>query len=223
MRDLARQMLLTAQKYVNVGKKPPGFHSFTNKYLEEYEKIFRNWRERTFFPMTLEDVQADLLASYARDFFVYSFSWAIPSDEAIDLIASYDNIIDAGAGTGYWAGLLRQQGCKVEAWDKQPYFNGYCNTSWSYVERVAPAEVLYRLSSRCNHTLLLVWPPVNSFAYKAVKAFSGNRVIYVGEWYGCTGDADFHNYLEDYFEVVNVLEIPRWPCILDRLYVLERK
>ena len=39
---------------------------------------------------------------------IWAYAWAIPSDEAIHAIAELGPLLELGAGTGYWAWLLRQ-------------------------------------------------------------------------------------------------------------------
>ena len=40
---------------------------------------------------------------------VQRFSWAVPSDDALDVIARYAPIVEMGAGSGYWAHLMRER------------------------------------------------------------------------------------------------------------------
>ena len=58
-----------------------------------------------------------------RDMLVRKYSWAIPSPEALDLIVRHvgnREIVEIGAGTGYWAKMLSQLGVKVHAFDTCP-------------------------------------------------------------------------------------------------------
>eukprot|EP00897_Mesotaenium_endlicherianum_P009382 jgi/Mesen1/8472/ME000478S07970 len=50
------------------------------------------------------------------------YSWAVPTGEAIDAIvkSAPGGVLEIGAGTGYWAHLLRQRGVQVAAYDLQP-------------------------------------------------------------------------------------------------------
>ena len=55
-----------------------------------------------------------------RRYWIQKFSYAIPNDEALDLILSYSPIVEMGAGLGYWAYLLDQKGCDIVAYDIDP-------------------------------------------------------------------------------------------------------
>eukprot|EP00271_Cylindrocystis_brebissonii_P019739 TRINITY_DN6186_c0_g1_i1.p1 TRINITY_DN6186_c0_g1~~TRINITY_DN6186_c0_g1_i1.p1 ORF type:complete len:542 (-),score=66.17 TRINITY_DN6186_c0_g1_i1:227-1852(-) len=50
------------------------------------------------------------------------YSWAVPTEEALAAIAAAapNGLVEMGAGTGYWAMLLRQRGVAVAAYDRRP-------------------------------------------------------------------------------------------------------
>jgi hypothetical protein len=48
------------------------------------------------------------------------FSWAIPDDGALAVVADCGPLLECGAGTGYWAALLRARGVDVAASDVAP-------------------------------------------------------------------------------------------------------
>ncbi|GGM06463.1 methyltransferase domain-containing protein [Dactylosporangium sucinum] len=47
-------------------------------------------------------------------------AWAIPTEAALALIGDHGPILETGAGTGYWAALLRARGVDVVATDAAP-------------------------------------------------------------------------------------------------------
>src|SRR5262245_34518575 len=55
------------------------------------------------------------------------FGFAVPNAEAIAAIAALSPIVEIGAGTGYWAWMLRNAGVDVIAYDKQPVVTGGTN------------------------------------------------------------------------------------------------
>lgn len=121
------------------------------------------------------------------------FAWSIPSPAdlawILDLLDGRD-VVEIGAGAGYWAWQLRQLGVEVAAVD-----NGSWTfpNSWSAVERGGPDHAaLYP-----GRALLLVWPPYgDAMASDALAAYAGDLVIYAGEGDGgCTGDQTFHDQL----------------------------
>lgn len=145
------------------------------------------------------------------------YAWAIPTLEAVQLIAQYDPIIEVGAGTGYWAWMLQQLGLSVECYDN---YSSHVRTHgfWYRVHR-GSWEKAY---SRKN--LFLCWPPYdNSFGYRALKCHRGEYVIYIGEGYGgCTGCYNFHDLLSESYRQVNTCKIPQWYGLHDYLSVWKR-
>ena len=161
----------------------------------------------------------------ARGPLVRSYAWAIPNDEAIDVISRYSPIVEVGAGTGYWASLIAATGASIRAFDSSPPRfgkNGFeHDKTWFHVER-ANANVSARFPHR---TLFLCWPPYDTgMAMEALRAYRGEHVIYVGEsWGGCTGNDEFHETLLREFEQIKHVEIPQWDGIRDSLRVHRRR
>eukprot|EP00294_Goniomonas_avonlea_P008586 CAMPEP_0114566260 /NCGR_PEP_ID=MMETSP0114-20121206/14785_1 /TAXON_ID=31324 /ORGANISM="Goniomonas sp, Strain m" /LENGTH=431 /DNA_ID=CAMNT_0001752635 /DNA_START=26 /DNA_END=1317 /DNA_ORIENTATION=+ len=96
-----------------------------------------------------------------------------------------------------------------------------------------------------ERTLLLCWPPreqleepatdgahENTCGFDALTAFSGDCVVYVGEWegqtsrqcrFGETGGPRLQAGLRDAFDVVKRVSLPRWPFAQDDLTVWVRR
>ena len=150
------------------------------------------------------------------------FSWAVPTERALKFIGKHGPVVEMGAGTGYWAGLLRAYGYDVLALDKEPYDNAQAKFQWSKVEK-GVAEDLSKVDPARN--LFLCWPPYASpMGYDALMHFKGKRVFYIGEGYGgCTGDDAFHELLEERFVHEHTMLIPSWPAVHDSLTMWVRK
>jgi hypothetical protein len=156
------------------------------------------------------------------------YSWAIPKSGALRLIARYAPIVEMGAGTGYWAKLLRDMKVDVVAYDinppsKDPQSNTYHggNETWTQVLRGEPRD----LRHHADRTLFLCWPPYDTrMAYDCLCHYKGKRLIYIGEGHGgCTGDDMFHNLLEQEWGEVLDIGVPQWWAIHDRLWLYQRK
>ena len=170
-----------------------------------------------------EDGEVEKLASLwkNRTEWVEEYSWAIPNDKAISLIASLSPIIEIGAGAGYWAWLLRSQGVEVAAFDTHrgkwwiPY-----NRRWTKVRKGGPEKI----SRHPKHTLFLCWPYMDSMAYRCVKDYEGSHVVFVGEgWGGCTADDRFFEFMNEHFDVIEEVDIPHYPAVHDYLILYRRK
>lgn len=64
-----------------------------------------------------------------RKSLVEKYSWAIPSDSTLDFLVNFLKkrklkVVEVGAGTGYWAWQLAQNGIDVNAYDKHPPRDG---------------------------------------------------------------------------------------------------
>jgi len=157
----------------------------------------------------------------ARYDLVTSHSWAVPTDEALAAIAKHSpaGVVEIGAGTGYWAGLLRGRGVDVVAYDIEPYRNSQAAAQWSEVKRGNHMYVM----KHPERTLLLCWPPYGQpMAAMALRRYKGNVVIYIGEWRAATADDEFHEMLESWDEK-EVVSLPQWPGIRDDMYVYYRR
>lgn len=172
-----------------------------------------------------------------RDRLVTTYSWAIPNAKALRTLANYAPLVEIGAGSGYWASLLREMGVRVYAFDEEPpshkgHLNGFFRCSRQGVEGKLWTEVrrggVEWAARSWGSTLFLCWPPYRtSMAYDALMRYTqagGQTVIYVGEGEpGCTGDANFHAALAEGWECVERVSIPRWEGMRDDLSVWKRK
>lgn len=166
-----------------------------------------------------------------RELLTRRYAWAVPSTEVILAIAAEGKIVEVGAGTGYWAHLLREAGARVDAYDRAPVLRNPWIDSTAYfpVARGGPRRLL-RLNDRGEYfyadwTLLICWPPyASSMMSETIRAFPGNRLVFVGEGEGgCTGDDEGHRLLEEEWEEADWFPLPQWPGINDMATIYERK
>lgn len=158
---------------------------------------------------------------------IQTWGFAVPNSEAIHAIAHLGTIVEMGAGTGYWAKLLSEEGAQVEAYDKAPPGEGSRNT---YRFKHSPRHFDVRegdeslLPSLKADVLLLVWPCYDTpFAYRCLRRFTGKYVAYVGEGPGgCTADDRFHERLRARWTSIVDVRIPNWDGIHDYLEVFQR-
>jgi hypothetical protein len=168
-------------------------------------------------PSNLEDW------SVARRQYQPEYSYAIPCEEALAVLVALSLLVEIGAGSGYWAQLLRDRGADVLAFDEEPdpEVNTWISRQWGPVIK-ASAEIAGEHPER---TLLLIWPARNStMASDALESYGGNCVAYIGEGWGAH-DADdrFFEMLETGWEVVQEVDIPQWDGMHDYLTVYRRR
>lgn len=146
--------------------------------------------------------------------------WAVPSKkvvEAITIFATGTRILEIGAGSGVWACLLASEGATVIATDIKKKKH-----TFHPIEELA-AVAAVEAHPECD-TLFLCWPEYTKFyAVEALRAFQGDKMVYIGESEGgcCADDAFFEEMERDWEYAMMVL--PRWPCINDMVYLCKRK
>ena len=154
------------------------------------------------------------------------YSFAVPCDEAIDVMLENCPLIELGAGTGYWANVINANGGNIVAFDKFPPKDGsnfyFRNPDQWFDVQYGDDEKLKEYPDR---TLFLCWPDYDTpMAYEAVKKYTGDVLIYEGEdEYGCTGNKAFHQLLERKWKLENKLMMPQWEGIHDYLFVYCRQ
>jgi hypothetical protein len=157
------------------------------------------------------------------------YSWSVPSPDAVDFVVKHSNgsILDPMAGTGYWEFLLRQAGVDCDAFDLIPPDLGPENLfhidADTHVEVIPAAAEVSAALAVAGQTLFLSWPPMSDAGARAVKAYPGNRLIYIGEGHGgCTGDDEFFDLLDTQWQMGDVHKLPQWSGIHDFISVYDR-
>jgi hypothetical protein len=157
------------------------------------------------------------------------FAWAIPIDDAIEVLARHGPLVECGAGMGYWSALLRARGVDVVACDSAPPGRGAQNAyhrrtrrPWTEVRRASSTATARRHADR---TLVLCWPPFDDddASYAVLRAYQGDVVIHIGEPdEGATGSVRFHRELRLNWTLLETLDLPHWPRLRDRVMVYRR-
>lgn len=199
-----------------------------NPYLEEFRQLTARFDYDSGEGSIGSFVEGMERTWYARGKLTSKYSWAIPNEEALSAIARYAPILEIGAGTGYWAHLLRQMGVDVVALDSHPPredtdHNSYhpFKATWTHVRKpFGPGLSVYH-----KHALFLCWPPyATSMARRWLLRYPGDTVIYIGEGpSGCNADDSFFFHLERLFEQVEEVTIPQWPGLHDRMTIWRRR
>jgi hypothetical protein len=133
------------------------------------------------------------------------YTYVLPEAHLVDIVARRSPLVEVGAGTGYWAYLLRARGADVVAYDQAPpggeRANRYHLELWPWTEVVeGDASALRRHADR---SLFVCWPPLFSSLGEVLRSYAGGCVIYVGDDGSRTARL---SGLEDAFD-----ELERWP------------
>lgn len=187
----------------------------------------------------LEYVSKLAVEGLRRDVFIDRFSWAVPDKLSIQEIATFigdDKCLEIGAGKGLWAYLLSLEYINITAVDnfndkemdddfrielikEIKYHNLPMNMLIYKLKQYFNVEKLdgYKALNKYNdhNVLFLCWPRLN-FTNK----FKGNKIIYIGE-----SDNPYIPGVPNKKEwnLVKVIDNPRWLGLHDRIELYERK
>ena len=181
-----------------------------NAYLAEFRKHER-----------LEEFAVERFTERTRLTALYA--WAVPTAEAVRALVRLSPLVEVGAGTGYWASLVRAAGGVVHPFDCDPPTSGV--NHWGHREEYVPVlrggpEVLAGFDEAC--ALFLCWPPYDTtMALDCLRAFRGTRVAYVGEDRGCCATEEFFDEF-DTWPLVRRVKIPQHAGIHDEMVVRRR-
>lgn len=172
---------------------------------------------------SLHSMRMDRNSFTFRSMFTDYFSWAIPTRQAITAIKNFvgiEPILEIGSGLGLWSLLLFLSGCII-----MPQDNCEMKCHKKYVN---PSNVPYEKHLRKDifNVLFLCWPDYeSSFAVDALRQFTGNKLVYIGEQSGgcCADDEFFEEISKNWTRVPIDFSIPSWRGVYDDLYFYERK
>jgi len=191
----------------------------TNPYLQEFTRL---QPELARPPDPVANLYGRSHQLDRRAWCVRRYAFAIPTEAALDAIARYAPIVELGAGTGYWAWLLRERGVDCVAYDLAPpdqaaNAHAFRPLTWTAVE---PGSI-DMLARHADRALFLCWPPYrDSFAARALRAYAGSTFIHIGEPRGGhTADDTFFDALEGHWRPVERVALPNWPGTCDALTV----
>ena len=146
-----------------------------------------------------------------RSNLVKEYSWAVPTEDVIRYCAQFDDLLEIGAGNGYWASLIEEMSGDVQPTDQSPPEDTYTEVKQQIWQNLIP-EIQER-------PVLMVWPPYNEGVAAGVARHSPNHILYVGESRGgCTGEDEFFDIVEEQYGLVGKLDIPSYTGIHDNFF-----
>ena len=174
-----------------------------------------------------------------RGLLVSTFAYAVPSPQALDRLARFGELLEIGAGGGYWARCLTARGAVVHAFDRTaPAAQTRKLGSLSAHHPIAmggPAEAL-RAYPSCA-TLLLCWPPgisnrkqadagaaprYSRMGELALAQFRGANLVFIGSRCSSFGSPDFFATLDQRWRLLEQLALPNLGSWRDSLHIYKR-
>jgi hypothetical protein len=111
------------------------------------------------------------------------YSYVVPDERSLSLLAGLGPLVEIGAGTGYWAYRLRALGVDVIAIDQAPpdgeRVNRYHEIAPTWSEVIAGDHTA--LTEYGDRALLLCWPPLYSSLGECLTFYSGDTVALIGD------------------------------------------
>lgn len=139
-----------------------------------------------------------------------------------------DGVVSIGAGTGYWEALLALHGYRVDAFDiappdrEQNEYHDRRNRNFYPVGVGGPEKA----AEFPHRVLMLAWPPPSpgDLAFKALSAYQGEYLLYIGALLNPrqNGDDDFFIELLRHWEMVAGTEPVRWRDSKDYVVLFKR-
>ena len=167
----------------------------------------------------------------ARDTLAVRYAHAIPGEAALDTLADLAPLVELGAGTGYWAWLLRRRGVDILAFDACPPIDtGHANpyhrnadavgVCWTTVQPGGPEQA----AAFPERALFLCWPPDTDMAEQALQHYAGPRLALIGTSGSSmeTATPAFYAALRETFALQAIVPIPQWYGLDDRLTIWVR-
>jgi len=181
----------------------------------------------------------------------HQFAYSIPSNAALKAIKGLGlPLVESGAATGYWARLLKEEGCDIVAYDVpqwDPRYNPH-----EQAEAGSPtlrSDVLFpevkmggpdMLTGHADRALVLMWPDYGgrgTFARECLKNYKGSTLVCVGEWDGHTFGSirpdfeikgqsfseGFQADVEKDFILEDTVPLPTWPTAADAVLIFRRR
>lgn len=151
------------------------------------------------------------------------YGFAVLTEEAIKQLRPYAPFIEVGSGNGYWAYEMQKRGVEIVATDLVRVPNNIYrfDAAWTTIQWMTAKQAINKYP---KHTLLIVWPCYDKpWAYQALKEYKGDTLVFCGESWGCTGDNNFHQLLEDEWVEPVQINIPCWFGLYDCIYVYTRR
>jgi hypothetical protein len=174
-----------------------------------------------------------------RPVLVTTYSYAVPTDVVLDRLAARGDVVEIGAGGGYWARCVHERGAAVTAFDRV-----------LPVEQVRPGGRIFQhhpvgvggpiealAAAPDARTLLLCWPPgvvnrdetaagakpiFSPMGNEALDRFRGDRLVFVGDRIPSFGSPHFFDRLDSEWILEDRLLLPNLGTWRDSAFFYRR-
>ena len=129
--------------------------------------------------------------------------YAIEMLDALAILLKNKKVIEAGAGTGFLSKQLKNRNIQIEPVDIGDWYenNGFTEPYFCHIHK---ENAVHYIENNWHDAVVMSWPNIGSpFAYTVAKAMGKDSIlVFQGEGkYGCTGDDQFFEYLDNEFQI----------------------
>jgi hypothetical protein len=159
----------------------------------------------------------------ARKAFVRAWGFSIPCAEAVAALRELGPLVELGAGTGYWAVLLRRAGVDVVATDPHPEGRNRYGFDGGVHYPSEALDAVSAVRAYADRDLFCSWPSeAESWALGAAWALRPGRRIALILNPQNTGTAGLRRYLATRFRKLAAVTIPQFPGCQDELTIHQK-
>lgn len=197
------------------------------KVLDEWDRHPAN-KCKSFREAIARYPNTATLALRARKLAVHHYSYAVPNEEVLYKIVDYAKdqreIVEIGAGKGYWAHLLKQtmdkqlkqETLQIQAIDNFAEIEK--DQSLHFPVQNADGHHWLKMNDTTQSCLFLCWP-----RELFLENFQGRKLIIIGEGKdGSTASLEREECAEEW-DLTDIYEHPRWVGLWDKTYFYTRK
>lgn len=198
---------------------PDKYNPAVEGYCERLE-----WTEEGWTPIT----ETEVFQHYPE---------YVPSDEAIDTLAAVPQLLEVGAGNGYWAHVINENGGKCLPTDIHPEpidASDYPHTEVYFTDEGKSHETTVWMDVReSDHTVveeypghdaLLCHPPAFPWTEELLSLMNPEqRLVLVAQWYpGPDATPKFFERLNTEWSLINEFPVYNWKSAAAHGYVFEQ-
>lgn len=162
-----------------------------------------------------------------REAYLRQYGFAVLTDESIEWMAKRlrgHKVLEVGAGNGYLAMRLRQAGVQMDATDMSTLEDNHYGLGSVYHTDVEIMEAKRAIETFRPTALVWSWPVPETASGRALEAFEGQTLIYIGEQNGgCTGGPLFERTIAERYREPENFYIPSFPRVHDWIAAYEKR
>lgn len=167
-------------------------------------------------PTSAPSIAQGVVSTLKRHVMCSKFTFAIPTFELLQVITKYQPILEIGAGSGFWAALLKKNNCDIIATTINDEYHPFPE-KFTEIEKLPAIDAVKKYPDR---TVFCSWPSIGTWTEETLPHIK-KRLILISE--NATASDKFYDTLSEDFKQIEEHKIPEWFGIRDKFSVFERK